>query len=93
MGMTAEQFKDIKEQLENPEEMKAFLADNCIYKSHSIVIKAQNDQYRSSNSMEGDQRVKYTAIKVTPVNYKEDNKMLLKRLDMYSKMDDSKMRY
>lgn len=55
-----------------------------MYKSHSLLIKAQNDQYRSSNFMDGDQRVKYTAVKVSPINYAEDNKMLLKRLSLYS---------
>ena len=47
MGMTAEEFKDIKDQLENPDEVKAFLAEHCMYKSHSVLVKAQNDQYRS----------------------------------------------
>lgn len=30
--------------------------------------------------MDGDQRVKYTAIKVAPISYQEENNMLLKRL-------------
>lgn len=83
MGMTAEEFKDQKEQFENQDDMKLFLAQQCLYKGHSVVIKAQNDQYRSSNMMDGDQRFKYTAIKVAPISFHEENSMLLKRLSMY----------
>ena len=43
--------------------------------------------------MDGDQRVKYTAVKVSPISYKEDNKMLLKRLSMYSKRESEQMVY
>jgi hypothetical protein len=43
--------------------------------------------------MDGDQRIKYTAIKVTPVQYAEENRMLLKRLEMYSTREATSMRF
>jgi hypothetical protein len=49
-------------------------------------VKAVADQYRGNNSMnDGEVRMKYYAAKVLPYSFAEENKMLLKRLEIYSK--------
>ncbi len=50
-----------------------------------MIVKAVADQYRGNGMSEGDVRMKYFAAKVLPHDFAAENKMLMKRLELYSK--------
>ena len=78
MGMTAEEFKDFKEN--NNEEVVQNHFDSLLFKSFNIMVKGK---YESFN---GENRMRYFAVKVYPHNVQAENKALLKRLEMYANM-------
>ncbi len=53
------------------------------YAYHTIVVRAKVDDYMGNNGGGDEIRFKYQAIRVAPVDFKEENEMLLKRLEMY----------
>ena len=56
--------------------------NQCNYHSHTIVVRAKIDDYPGSNS--GDEvKFRYQAVRVLPMDYKEENDILLKRLELY----------
>lgn len=59
-----------------------------------MLVKVSNDTY--SGKGDGESRLKFFAAKVLPYSVEEENKMLLKRLEAYSKKDqqsDQQMQY
>ena len=59
-----------------------------------MTVRATNDTYRSSggnNAHEGENRMKLQATKVAPLDFKEENKMLLKRLAIYEQKSQNMM--
>lgn len=58
------------------------LVNKTQFEQFQIVVRAKIDDFNSSSSDET--RFRYQAVRVNPINYKEENEMLLRRLDMYS---------
>ncbi len=59
-----------------------------------MTVKAAQDTFRSnggSNVHEGENRMKLTAAKVAPMDFKEENKQLLKRLAIYEQRHGNRM--
>jgi len=80
MGMSAEAFRTFKEQESEATVQKHF--DDLLFKSFNIMVKGKYSYFNGEN------RMKYFAAKVFPHSVVNENKALLSRLDMYSKMDN-----
>ena len=75
MGMKAEEFKDFKEN--NSEDVVQSFFDSLLFKSFNIMVKGKYEYFNGEN------RMRYFAVKVFPHNVQAENRALLKRLEMY----------
>ena len=73
MGMSAEQFRKFKEN--NDEETVKKHFDQLRFKKFNIMVKGKYEYYNGENKM------KYFAIKVLPYNVQAENKALINRLE------------
>ena len=78
MGMTAQKFKDFKEN--NSEEVVQEYFDKLHFKTFNLMVKGKYSYYN------GEQRMKYFVVKVFPHNVQSENKALLKRLAVYENL-------
>jgi hypothetical protein len=79
-GMKAEEFKEFKES-ENEEKVQAYF-DSLLFKTFNIMVKGKFEYFNGEN------RMRYFAVKVFPHNVQAENRALLRRLDMYKLMPD-----
>ena len=79
MGMKAEEFKDFKEN--NSEDVVQSFFDSLLFKSFNIMVKGKYEYFNGEN------RMRYFAVKVFPHNVQAENRALLKRLEMYEQMN------
>lgn len=49
---------------------------------HSVIVRAKVDDYMGGGGSD-EVKFRYQAVRVMPIDYKEDNNMLLKRLQLY----------
>ncbi len=75
MGMSAVEFKKFKE--ENSEETVQKHFDDLLFKSFNIMVKGKYEYFNGEN------RMRYMAVKVFPHSIASENKALLQRLEMY----------
>ena len=75
MGMKAEEFKEFKEN-KSEEEVQAYF-DSLLFKPLNIMIKGKFEFFNGEN------RMRYFAVKVFPHNTGQENRALLKRLEIY----------
>lgn len=80
MGMKAEEFKEFKEH-ESEEKVQAYF-DSLLFKTFNIMVKGKFEFFNGEN------RMRYFAVKVFPHNVQAENRALLKRLEMYKLMPD-----
>jgi hypothetical protein len=78
MGMTAEKFKEFRENNSEADVQNYF--DSLLFKRFNIMVKGKFEYFNGEN------RMRYFAIKVFPHNVQAENNALLKRLEMYSSM-------
>lgn len=53
------------------------------YTPQTVVVRAKVDDYQGANG--GDEvKFRYQAVRVLPMDFKEENDMLLRRLQLYS---------
>jgi len=78
MGMKAEEFKEFKENNSEADVQNYF--DSLLFKRFNIMVKGKFEYFNGEN------RMRYFAIKVFPHNVQAENNALLKRLEMYSAM-------
>lgn len=81
MGMPATEFKPIKEGA-TKEEVDNYLT-SMIFRDYSMIVRARYEQGNAFNGGEG--RFKTNSIRTMPIDLKEDNQALLRRLEMYKK--------
>jgi len=75
MGMTADDFKIFKEN-EDEEALLNFF-DSLMFKPMNIMVKGKFETFNGEN------RMRFFALKVFPHNIQAENKALLKRLGVY----------
>lgn len=75
MGMSAEQFKEFKE-TESEERVQAYF-DSLLFKSFNIMVKGKFEFFNGEN------RMRFFAVKVFPHNVQAENRALLRRLEIY----------
>ena len=80
MGMSAEEFKTFKDTQSEATVQKYF--DDLLFKSFNIMVKGKYEYFNGEN------RMRYFAVKVFPHNVVSENKALLSRLDMYKQIED-----
>lgn len=78
--MKAEEFKEFKES-ENEEKVQAYF-DSLLFKTFNIMVKGKFEYFNGEN------RMRYFAVKVFPHNVQAENRALLRRLEMYKLMPD-----
>jgi replication factor A1 len=86
MGMSAEAFRKFKETNDEATVQKHF--DDLLFKKFNIMVKGKYEYYNGENKM------RYFAVKVFPHNVQMENKTLLSRLGLYQNMNaqqDSQM--
>ena len=77
MGMSAEAFRTFKETNDESTVQKHF--DELLFKRFNIMVKGKYEYYNGEN------RMRYFAVKVFPHNVQAENKTLLSRLGLYEK--------
>ena len=78
--MKAEEVKEFKES-ENEEKVQAYF-DSLLFKTFNIMVKGKFEYFNGEN------RMRYFAVKVFPHNVQAENRALLRRIDMYKLMPD-----
>jgi hypothetical protein len=73
--MSAEQFKEFKE-TESEERVQAYF-DSLLFKSFNIMVKGKFEFFNGEN------RMRFFAVKVFPHNVQAENRALLRRLEIY----------
>ena len=75
LGMSAEAFKDFKEN-ESEEKVQAYF-DLLLFKTFNIMVKGKFEFFNGEN------RMRFFAVKVFPHNVQAENRALLRRLELY----------
>ena len=73
--MTAEEFRDFKES-ETEERVQAYF-DSLLFKTFNIMVKGKFEFFNGEN------RMRFFAVKVFPHNVQAESRALLKRLEIY----------
>lgn len=81
MGMSAEAFRKFKENEDEATVQKYF--DDLLFKRFNIMVKGKYEYFNGEN------RMRYFAVKVFPESIQAENKALLSRLDMYNKIGNN----
>lgn len=55
-----------------------------------MTVRAKLDDYQSNNGGGDELKFRYQAVRIAPLDFKEDNDMLLKRLEMYKEKQNSR---
>lgn len=80
MGMPPMEFEKWKNSINSVEDMREGMMQKY-FKSVSVLVRVNVDNY---SNMSDEVRYKYNASRVGPVDLKEENQMLLRRLQLYS---------
>ena len=75
VGMTAEEFKEFKE-TETEEKMQMYF-DSLLFKTFNVMVKGKFEFFNGEN------RMRFFAVKVFPHNVQAENRALLRRLELY----------
>ena len=78
-GMTAEEYNRLRYEENMTVEKFKEKIDSNLYKQHSILVKAKQEQH-----MGEDVRLKFIGTKILDYSFKKENWNLLDRLDVYS---------
>ena len=78
--MTAEEFRDFKES--EPEERVQAYFDSLLFKTFNIMVKGKFEFFNGEN------RMRFFAVKVFPHNVQAESRALLKRLEIYRCLSD-----
>lgn len=81
MGMSAKDFNELRDNADE-ESLNSFF-DTLLFRQFNIMIKGKYEFYQGEN------RMRYFAIKVIPHSTQTENKALLKRLEMYKMMNST----
>ena len=73
--MNAEEFKEFKE-TETEERVQAYF-DSLLFKTFNIMVKGKFEFFNGEN------RMRFFAVKVFPHNVQAENRALLRRLEIY----------
>ena len=79
MGMSAKDFSELRDNADE-ESLNCFF-DTLLFRQFNIMIRGKYEFYQGEN------RMRYFAIKVLPHSPQNENKALLKRLEMYKLMN------
>jgi len=79
MGMTAEEFKEFRE-TESEQEVQNYF-DSLLFKTFNIMVKGKFEFFNGEN------RMRYFAVKVFPHNVQAENRALARRLEMYESIN------
>ncbi len=79
MGMSAHEFREMREN--SDDEALAHFFDTLLFRQFNIMIKGKFEYYQGEN------RMRYFAVKVIQHSTASENKALLKRLNMYKYMN------
>ena len=77
--MSAEDFKEFKET--EPEEKVQAYFDSLLFKTFNIMVKGKFEFFNGEN------RMRFFAVKVFPHNVQAENRALLRRLEIYKCLD------
>lgn len=73
MGVKAADFRNLREvQMASPDQLRE-LMNHPNYTYHSIVVRAKVDDYQSNNGGGDEIKFRYQAVRVIPMDFKEDN--------------------
>jgi hypothetical protein len=61
-------------------------ANNMSFQPHNFIIRAKQDDYMGPSNDEN--RMRYYCIRTYPNDYKDENQMLLRRLQIYAKKSE-----
>lgn len=90
VGVKAADFRNLREvQMASPDQLRD-LMNHPSYSYHTMVVRAKVDDYQSNNGGSDEIKFRYQAVRVTPIDFKEDNEQLLKRLEMYKSRQNSR---
>jgi hypothetical protein len=76
--MSADEFKEFKEN-ENEEKVNAYF-DHLLFKTFNIMVKGKFENFNGEN------RMRFFAVKVFPHNIQAENRALLRRLEIYKEL-------
>ena len=76
MGMTASEFKTFKDS--NSDDVVQAYIDSLYFKKFNIMVKGKYEFFNGEN------RVRFFAVKVLPFQVQAENRALLKRLEAYA---------
>lgn len=83
VGMKGADFRNLREvQGANPDQLREVMnASNFNY--HQLILRAKLDDYQGNSG--GDEvKFRYQVVRAAPMDFNEENEMLLKRLKLYS---------
>jgi hypothetical protein len=73
VGVKAADFRNLREvQMASPDQLRE-LMNHPNYTYHSIVVRAKVDDYQSNNGGGDEIKFRYQAVRVIPMDFKEDN--------------------
>ena len=83
VGVKASDFRNLREvQMASPDQLRE-LMNQPSYSYFTMTVRAKLDDYQSNNGGGDELKFRYQAVRIAPLDFKEDNEMLLKRLQMY----------
>jgi len=83
VGVKGADFKHMREvQGAGPEQLRD-LMNQCNFSYHTIVVRAKVDDYMGGAGGGDEVKFRYQGVRVQPMDFREENQMLLKRLELY----------
>lgn len=83
VGIKAADFKNLREvQMASPDQLKEIM-NQSQFQYHTIVVRAKVDDYQGGGGGGDEVKFRYQAVRVAPIDLREENEMLLKRLSLY----------
>lgn len=83
MGVKASDFRNLREvQMASPDQLRELMS-HPNYTYFTMTVRAKLDDYQSNNGGGDELKFRYQAVRIAPMDFKEENEMLLKRLEMY----------
>lgn len=90
IGMKSADFRNLREvQGATPDQLREVM-NAGMFNYHQIIARAKLDDYQGGNSSGDEVRFRYQVVKVSPMDFKEENEMLLKRLKVYNSKHSDK---
>jgi hypothetical protein len=88
VGVKASDFRNMREvQMASADQLKD-LVNQASFSYHTVVVRAKVDDYMGGGGSD-EVKFRYQAVRVLPMDFRDENEMLLKRLELYSRKEPS----